>query len=407
MRKERIEEITLLRAMAFLAIVLQHSIGEYIYRQDILPQDATMLGMLFHFTRYGTLTFVFLSAMIMFYKYEEDKLSYGPFMKKRFTDIFVPFMCWTFVYTWLILGPPWNGAGRFVTEYGQQLLSPTYGYQLWFVVMIFQFYLLFPAILWVARKVKDEFLRRWGERPKALSVRVGMLMLGCAVLYAGLLWLSYYRLFDISRGMTGVWKWLIDHRTLLLLFYWFYVALGAVCAFGLQRWRSFIEKSFALNLLLFVVLYIWLGYELLSNSSGNFTLQPSTYLRPITFMLIVPNLFVMYAIALHIQRIGGVMLKVMRWIGTYSFGGFLAHALVLSMVAQLTRPLQGGGYHLWMTAATFVVVAAGSLGLTKLISMLPFGRWIVGSTGKRRKGAAAGGSSGRAVTRAQSTRSAN
>lgn len=77
-RKERIDEITILRAFAFFAIVLQHSIGEYIYRPDIPPEQAIFLGMIYHFTRYGTLTFVFLSAVILFYNYDYT-VPYGNF----------------------------------------------------------------------------------------------------------------------------------------------------------------------------------------------------------------------------------------------------------------------------------------------------------------------------------------
>ena len=58
-KKERIEEVTLLRAFAFLAITMQHCIAEYIYRADILQPDSIMLAMLFDFTRFGTPTFVF------------------------------------------------------------------------------------------------------------------------------------------------------------------------------------------------------------------------------------------------------------------------------------------------------------------------------------------------------------
>lgn len=381
MRKERIEEVTLLRAMAFLAIVLQHSIGEYIYRQDIGTPDAIMLGMLFHFTRYGTLMFVFLSAMLMFYK-DDVKIRYGQFIKKRFTDIFVPFMIWTFIYTWAVLGSPFQ-VPNFGGEYFFQLISPTYGYQLWFVVMIFQFYLLFPLISRVARYVRDRWITV-GDSQQVVR-KVGWLLLCCAVLYGGLLWFSYYRLYDIGAGATGLWKWLIEHRTLNVLFYFFYIVLGAVCAYGIGLWRKFVAETAAWHMLIFVGVYIWMGYALLSYSTESITLSTSTYLRPITFVLIVPQIFVMYAIALNLQRFGGMMQRLLRWIGTYSFGGFLVHALVLSGVSIFTRQLGGSGYHLWMTIVTFVLVAAISLLLTKLISMLPFSRWIIGGTGKRSK----------------------
>ena len=59
MGKPRIEEWTQLRGIAFLAIVMQHNIAEYIYRSDIEQPDSVMLTMIYHLTRFGTPTFVF------------------------------------------------------------------------------------------------------------------------------------------------------------------------------------------------------------------------------------------------------------------------------------------------------------------------------------------------------------
>ena len=58
-KKPRITEWTELRGIAFLAIVMQHSIAEYIYRADIEQPDSIMLTMIYHLTRFGTPTFVF------------------------------------------------------------------------------------------------------------------------------------------------------------------------------------------------------------------------------------------------------------------------------------------------------------------------------------------------------------
>lgn len=66
MSKPRIAEWTELRGLAYLAVVLQHCIGEYIYRSDIQQPDSVMLAMLYHLTRFGTPTFVFLSAALLF-----------------------------------------------------------------------------------------------------------------------------------------------------------------------------------------------------------------------------------------------------------------------------------------------------------------------------------------------------
>lgn len=74
--KPRIVEWTQLRGLAFLAIVMQHNIAEYIYRADIEQPDSVMLTMIYHLTRFGTPTFVFLSGVMLFYHHSHTKPDY-------------------------------------------------------------------------------------------------------------------------------------------------------------------------------------------------------------------------------------------------------------------------------------------------------------------------------------------
>jgi surface polysaccharide O-acyltransferase-like enzyme len=384
MAKQRIEEITLLRAMAFMAITMQHCIAEYIYRSDILQPDSIMLAMLFHYTRFGTPTFVFLSGVILFYNYAGTAIRYGSYVKRRFVDIFVPFLCWTLVY-WLSVslfsGQSLTDADAWRTLAGQ-LLRPTYGYHLWFILMIFQFYLLLPIFLRIA-----EPLKRFATlRPERAVTRTVWILAIAAAAYAGLLWLSYYKA-GVIASWGEPWAWLMEHRSKWFVFYFFYFMLGAVCAYGLARFRELAVSWLALSGLLFIGCYVWVGYELLGLSMDSMKLGLSTYLRPAIFVLIVTQLAAAYALSVLLDRYGGWFKRFMLTIGRHSFGGFLAHAFVLMLAANVTRPLQLAGYHLPVAVATFLVVAAGSIGLARLIGMLPLGHWLVGAQGRRDRAA--------------------
>jgi len=380
MKKERIEEITLLRAMAFMAITMQHCIAEYIYRADILQPDAVMLAMLFHYTRFGTPTFVFLSGVILFYNYAGTALRYGSYVKRRFVDIGVPFLCWTAIY-WvsvtlfsgqsLATGDAWRALAS-------QLLSPTYGYHLWFILMIFQFYLLLPLFLHMAEPLK----RLAERRPERAAVRTVWMLAAAAAAYFALLWVSYYKAGAIA-AWGEPWTWLMAHRSKWFVSYFFYFMLGAVCAYGLARFRQMAVSGLVASGLLFIGCYVWVGYELLGLSMDSMKLGLSTYLRPTVFVLIVTQLLTAYALSVLLDRYGGWLKRFMLMIGRHSFGGFLAHAFVLMLVANVTRPLQLAGYHLPVAVLTFLVVAAGSIGLAKGLGMLPLGHWLTGAQGRR------------------------
>jgi surface polysaccharide O-acyltransferase-like enzyme len=390
-KKERIEEVTLLRAFAFLAVTLQHCIAEYIYRPDILQADSIMLAMLFHFTRFGTPTFVFLSGLILFYNYSE-KLQYRSFIRKRFSDIYVPFLCWTFIY-WVAVEGIFGGTLMQPSAWPNiflQLIKPTNGYHLWFILMIFQFYLLFPLF----SKAVAAFRERLNPDPEGrLFHRVAWASLALGLLYGALMWLSYYKMPGWAASAGGFWAGLITYRTYYFVMYVFYFLMGSVCAFGIARFRTFVADAMGWAMIAFIGAYIWLGYDVLRFSAERMNLQVSNYLKPSTFVIIVSQLLLLYGLALMLQRRKGALYRILRFIGRHSFGGFLAHAFVLMLVGVVTRPMQLTGSHLPAALITFILVAAGAIGLSSLLDKLPFGRWLVGPPGRRKQKATYAGRS--------------
>ncbi|RCW45420.1 acyltransferase [Paenibacillus prosopidis] len=390
-KKERIEEVTLLRAFAFLAVTLQHCIAEYIYRPDILQSDSIMLAMLFHFTRFGTPTFVFLSGLILFYNYS-GKLHYRSFIRKRFGDIFVPFLCWTIIY-WIavegVIGGKLMQPSAWLNIF-LQLIKPTNGYHLWFILMIFQFYLLFPLFSRAVAAFRD---RLHPDTEGKLIRRVAWASLTLSLMYGALMWLSYYKMPGWAASAGGFWAGLITFRSNYFIMYTFYFLIGSVCAFGLSRFRTFVADAMGWTMIVFIGAYIWLGYDVLRFSAERMNLQVSNYLKPSTFVIIVSQLLLLYGFALLLQRRKGAIYRILRFIGRYSFGGFLAHAFVLMLVSGVTRPMHLTGSHLPAALITFILVAAGAIGLSSLLEKLPFGRWLVGPTGRRRAGAAYAGRS--------------
>lgn len=382
-RKERIDEITILRAFAFFAIVLQHCIGEYIYRPDIPAEQAIFLGMIYHFTRYGTLTFVFLSAVILFYNYDYT-VPYGNFLKRRAAAILAPFAIWTVIYGIYTL------RGQLLEPEGWRLLAsqfitPTYGYQLWFVLMIFQLYLIFPWLDRGARAIGRRIRSRSAGQGQ-IGRRVVLLLGALAAGYAGLMYWSY----SVAPAWDApVWlQPLLGHRTMLLPFYFFYIALGIVCAWHVQRWRDLMRRSVPWSLLLFIIFYTYAGYRLLEAGVAPINLNISTYLKPSVFLLILAQLPLMYALALYVCRRKGKAYRILHKIGTYSFGGYLVHALVLGQIARFTREIPLAGMHAALTLITWVAVAALSIGITMLLDRLPFGVWLTGPMGRRQAASA-------------------
>ncbi|MCG7384581.1 acyltransferase [Paenibacillus sp. ACRRY] len=392
MGKPRIEEWTQLRGIAFLAIVMQHNIAEYIYRSDIEQPDSVMLTMIYHLTRFGTPTFVFLSGVMLFYHHRQVKPEYRPFIRKRFGDIYVPFILWTLIY-WLsvrIFTPAfWLSGTPDVRSLIRELFIPQTGYHLWFVIMIFQFYVLFPLFRLGVQFVNSQ-LTKITKITRMQSVL--LLVLLAAGMYSLLMKWSYYDMASWTAALAKPWSTLLEYRSYSWVMYWFYFFLGAVCAWAVDTWRNWTIRALPWMISLFIGMYFWLGYDVLRGSGDVVNLNISTYLKPTTFIIIMAQMFMLYGFLVLLRGKTTKFLGALTWIGRYSFGGYLVHALVIYAIAYFTRPLQLGGWHLPVTLLSFLVTTATALAISYGLSRLPGSRYTVGLQRKRSRNSSVQGS---------------
>jgi surface polysaccharide O-acyltransferase-like enzyme len=329
-------------------------------------------------TRFGTPTFVFLSAVLLFYNYG-GKMNYFQFIRKRLGDVYVPFLCWTVIY-WLyvhVLSPSfWQKGGQ---EWGtllQELVIPQNGYQLWFINMIMQFYIFFPVFAAVYRSVNGK-LQSLHERTRSRSVFAIIACIGIG--YIALLYLSYHQMGSWAEALGRPWSDLLEYRSYSFLMYGFYFVIGAVCAANIEKWRTWCTKLLPWSGLVFLGMYIRLGSDVLRGSGEVVNLNISTYLKPATFLIIMAQMLLLYGLLIMMQGRNKMFLRLLTWIGRYSFGGYLVHALIIYVIANFTRPLELGGNHLRFALLTFMLTVAASLGISYMLSRMPGAGWIVGA----------------------------
>jgi len=375
MRKERIAELELIRSFAFLAVVYQHVIGIYMRVPGIDQQTAMVYGMWFHLLKFAVPAFVFITGLVLFYNYYE-KISYLSFMRKRITEIMLPYLVWSAVY--LILSPgPLNGGEGIVWNLGKILLTGTASYHLWFVVMIFQFYLFYPW--W-------QHLFRFLRRQAKTLLRFVIVAAGVSLVYGVMMWFSARYIPGHGFSFHNVWldTYLIKYRDRNALYYFFYFLFGGMAAVLLPVFRAKIKQHWALIGVSFVLLYGYVGYELVRDSgSGLINLNIATSLKPSMFLYTVAQLLLMYGLALWLlkhQRLSAMLTR----IGQYSFGAYLIHALVLTYVMKGLRALQWFHEGIIGSLVAFVLCSVLSFALSYGLSKLPLGWLLVGSAKKKR-----------------------
>lgn len=375
-RKERLDEIQVLRGIAFIAVVYQHAIGGFI---NISADDATrvwMYGMLFLFVKFAVPAFVFITGMVLFYNYYE-KVNYPVFLKKRILEILVPYSLWSVVY--LLYHEDLTAFDVTNAKHVlRSLLTGTASYHLWFVVMIFPFYLLYPLLLRAFKKVQ-----KWVKSRVSFILLMSALVAG----YTFLMWLSsdfMYRIHYDGSYLQYVWIKLRDRN---FLFYSFYFVLGGLAAVYLNKWRDYTRRYLPVHHVLFVMLYVYMGYQLVQLSGGyKVNIVYATSLKPSMFFYTAIQLITLYGVLYTITKrnFAHRLTSVLQFIGERSYGAYLIHALVLNYSLAwmnqlgIYRPPLGFS----LLAVFFCTIA--SVGIVHLFGKLPYSHLLFGTTKKKK-----------------------
>lgn len=376
----------MLRGLAFIAVVYQHVIGQFIQKPDIHYYEAVVLGAVFNLLKFAVPLFVFITGLTLFYHYFE-KMDYGSFIKKRMKDIYLPFTVWTIIYYIYTYHEYLHLANRtWLKNIAVELIAPTYGYHLWYIVMVFQFYLLYPILL--------SGFKRFSKK-----LSVPNLMGILAVFYGLLMWASQKYL---PAHMADYPSWLqtfLKYRTSNFMFYLFYFFLGGLAALHLNPWRRWVHSSGFWNLCLFIGLYIWVTYELFNGSprGGPLNLGYSTSLKLSMFLFTVSHILCLYKLALQSTERKSFLSFMFGFIGKYSFGGYLMHALVLGLTLKWLVTEKFNSSYVITSLVVMAIVCLFSILLTFLLSHIPWARYLVGTVPLKRVGKPAEQHSSKAI----------
>ena len=211
--RRRLDHVDAMRPVKQAGVISTHSI------QYIAPAAASVSSgaalLLLHVSREG---FFFVSACMLTYAYSDlNRSGLGRFYWRRFLSVGVPYLCWTVIY-FLFLMPTSHYHGIVSALSGLATMASTGYEQLYFLLVIMQFYLVFPLVLRLLRRTSGHH--------------------GLVVAVAALA--------QVAITILAQWRWLppllLKYQNQDALNYVLYLAGGCVVACHLEQVDAWVRR---------------------------------------------------------------------------------------------------------------------------------------------------------------------
>lgn len=180
MPRRRLDQVDSMRPVKQAGVISTHVLMYFVPAGAGAVAGAAQL--LTHVSREG---FFFVSACMLTYTYRDMKRSdLGRFYRRRFISVGIPFLCWTGIYFCYLLPTAHYASAAAAFKNLARMLEGGY-FQLYFLLVIMQFYLVFPLFLMMLRRTRGHHgivvavaavaqltlvtLLRWGIMPSTWS----------------------------------------------------------------------------------------------------------------------------------------------------------------------------------------------------------------------------------------------
>lgn len=151
MEKNRFIEIDLMKILSCLAVIAIHITARGVTDPEV-PAAARGISQFINAISYFAVpSFIFLSGLALILRYQGKPLSASDFMQKRVNNILAPYLGWSLGYYLL-----YTVAGYYALSLSNVLSAVVLGtgeYHLYFVVILFQLYLLFPLLKGITERL--------------------------------------------------------------------------------------------------------------------------------------------------------------------------------------------------------------------------------------------------------------
>lgn len=348
--KPIITEISGLRGAAILSVLLSHvfifpEIAFYEYEPAFL---------------FGVPMFIFISGFVLSYNNNIGEYSIKEFYIKRIINTGIPYLIWTLIYAIIYL-LPFENLSSVIPIYVYNTFTGRWP-NLWFIIVIFQLYFLFPLL----NKIFNSF--------KFIVQLLMTLCLFCLTLivyntpYYYIIYNSFIEKLIKIPPWSFFFPWLV------------YFLIGMFAGHNIEYFKIIIRNK----RVQFITLIIYLIYVfMLPGIEINTGIPYGDYFIPHTLILSILSIILLYNLYNYnfylINKIGTTF----QFIGKYSFGIYLSHKPINSIINMMFNNIQNifnitflNKGHLSLLIL-FLVISI-SIKLTSILWKIPYGEYIIG-----------------------------
>ncbi|MBV7272841.1 acyltransferase [Clostridium sp. PL3] len=352
MRQERLHEIDILRAIAFVFVVTQHTLGGFSNIKGLPYASFAIMKLTYVIAKVAVPIFLFISAVALFYTHSE-KFECKSYYFKRIKYLLIPYIVWSAINMIML-----DNKERF-NNFLIQLIAGNAAYHFWYMGMVIRVFFMFPIILCIAKKV----------HLMNVKIRTSIFILLVCL---------YYPVSRIQNTISdNVGKLIFGTPTdiqqriinISVLFWYLYFILGIYLALNYEYIK---KKLIQYRAIVFIIYGISLIYAYLNE------IEKIRFIRFLSLSYMVFSVLTFYLIALSLKEKNKVY-KLMKFISDYSFTSYMAHIIVINYVVNITMLVLNTRNYLIVGIFALVITSLTTPVIIKFISYFPFSEYITGT----------------------------
>jgi hypothetical protein len=312
--KVNINESDILKVFAVTGAIMQSVLG-FLLKDAHATSELALLGVIYNLVKYTAPVFIFAIVYGMVKGNEHTPV--GHFYKEKFYELVVPYILWA---TASLIFIPRLQQNRPVTSFETLVESYFVGNaspQYWYTVMMLQFQVLMPVIIFVCYK----FL--------AKPSRVVPLLVGSFIVFAGWLWLYDTFVFH------GVYASSLRYLDRVFVSYFIYALLGGIAWVYKERFDKVIQRIQFILIPALLILLIWTNHEFFNFGFKNMSFGNIIYLKPSMMLYSLVVIFLVYMFARHLIMKKSSALPFFKWLSNFAYRAFTANVFILTLVLKL------------------------------------------------------------------------